>query len=222
MLDIWCNFTLIVWFHSVSHSFANGARCDERGPDEFRSFICLWIAAVIFVSWRDNAIDHINNKFCETYLYFNERFLIKSAPSNAIIFSAKHGIFFLYIHKMKWSGPYSSSCFSHSHTHMQTLLMSWLCLLVVHSVIEMGVWVLSGRKSACQLAFSALFPISIKHLHHLLWAHSATPHFSPEPCTPDRWYVLGSDHFSSCARGHVTLCFQCLFPFFFFSVLSGL
>lgn len=51
----------------------------------------------------------------------------------------------------------------HTHMHTQPLLMSWLCLLAVHSMIEMGVWVLSGRKSACQLAFSALFPISIKH-----------------------------------------------------------
>lgn len=98
----------------------------------------------------------------------------------------------------------SSSCFSHTHahTHMQPLLMSWLCLLAVHSMIEMGVWVLSGRKSACQLAFSALFPISIKHPHHLLWAHSTTPCFSPESCTTDRWCALGTNHFSS----HIEAC----------------
>ena len=96
---------------------------------------------------------------------------------------------------------------THTHTHAHTpLLMSWLCLLVVHSMIEMGVWVLSGRKSACQLAFSALFPISIKHLHHLLWAHSTTPCFSPEPCTTDRWCALGTNHFSSCTEDRVTPC----------------
>ena len=96
---------------------------------------------------------------------------------------------------------------THTHTHTNTpLLMSWLCLLAVHSMIEMGVWVLSGRKSACQLAFSALFPISIKHLHHLLWAHSTTPCFSPEPCTTDRWCALGTNHFSSRTEDRVTPC----------------
>lgn len=104
----------------------------------------------------------------------------------------------------------------HTHMHTQPLLMSWLCLLVVHSMIEMGVWVLSGRKSACQLAFSALFPISIKHSHHLLWAHSTTPRFSPEPCSTDRWCVLGRNHFSSHIDGCLTLCSQCSFPFWEF------
>lgn len=103
--------------------------------------------------------------------------------------------FFLHRHKMKWSRHYSTS------------RLSWLCLLVVHSVIEMGVRVLPGRKSACQLAFSALFPISIKHLHHLLWAHSATPRFPLEPCTSDRWRVLGSNHFSNPADARLTLSF---------------
>lgn len=94
--------------------------------------------------------------------------------------------------------------FTHTLTHMYTqpLLMSWLCLLVVHSMIEMGVWVLSGCKSACQLAFSVLFPISIKHPHHLLWAHSTAPCFPPVSCCTDRWPVINTNHFSS----HIEVC----------------
>lgn len=112
---------------------------------------------------------------------------------------------FFHHHKMKWSRHYSTS------------RLSWLCLLAVHSVIEMGVWVLLGRKSACQLAFSALFPISIKHLHHLLWAHSSTPCFPLEPCTSDRWRVLGTSRFSSRPGGRLTLSsFQFLELWLFF------
>lgn len=94
--------------------------------------------------------------------------------------------------------------FTHTLTHMYTqpILMSWLCLLVVHSMIEMGVWVLSGCKSACQLAFSVLFPISIKHPHHLLWAHSTAPCFPPVSCCTDRWPVINTNHFSS----HIEVC----------------
>lgn len=93
------------------------------------------------------------------------------------------------------SGCDSSVAFcTYTCTHRH--LMSWLCLLVVHLVIEMGVWVLLGCKSACQLAFSTLFPISIKHPHHLLWDHSTSTFFSPEPCSADRWCALSANHFS--------------------------
>lgn len=108
---------------------------------------------------------------------------------------------FFHRHKMKWSRHYSTG------------RLSWLCLLAVHSVIEMGVRVHPGRKSACQLAFSALFPISIKHLHHLLWAHSTTPGFPLEPCTSDRWRVLGTNHFSNPANARLTLSSKCHFQF---------
>lgn len=91
--------------------------------------------------------------------------------------------------------------------------MCWLCLLVVHSLIEMGVWVLSDCKSACQLAFSALFPISIKHPHHLLWAHSSPLCFSPQPCSADRWCVPSTNHFSSHIEGCLTPCSWAHFHF---------
>lgn len=107
----------------------------------------------------------------------------------------------------KWNDPdiiHQPAFYTHTLTHMYTqpLLMSWLCLLVVHSMIEMGVWVLSGCKSACQLAFSVLFPISIKHPHHLLWAHSTAPCFPPVSCCTDRWPVINTNHFSS----HIEVC----------------
>lgn len=135
---------------------------------------------------------------------------IRSDPSTADVsgvFSAE--VRFFHYRKMKWSRHYSSTCFSHTLTHMYTqpLLMSWLCLLVVHSMIEMGVWVLSGCKSACQLAFSALFPISIKHPHHLLWAHSTASCFPPVSCCTDRWPVINTNHFSS----HIEVCLLLMF-----------
>lgn len=115
---------------------------------------------------------------------------------------------FFHRHKMKWSRHYSTS------------RLSWLCLLAVHSVIEMGVRVHPGRKSACQLAFSALFPISIKHLHHLLWAHSTTPGSPPEPCTSDRWRVLGTNHFSSPANARLTPFLQMSLSIFVAVIVS--
>lgn len=188
--------------------------------EELWSFIYFWMVAVIFVLSWDNDVDHVNTTGCKTNFYLGGNTLVQSLwyqiwPEYCCYFFPAEQRFFHY-HKMKWSGRDSSSCFSHTHMHTQPLLMSWLCLLVVHSMIEMGVWVLSGRKSACQLAFSALFPISIKHSHHLLWAHSTTPRFSPEPCSTDRWCVLGTNHFSNHTDGCLTLCSQCSFTFWEF------
>lgn len=169
--------------------------------DELQSFIYFWLVAGILVLWRDDDIAHLNTN--------NWSYLMPVTwgyhPSCAVVF------FFC------WADPFvilfHLTC---THMHAEPLLMPWLRLLVLHSMIEVGVWILSSCKSACQLAFSALFPISIKHLHHLLGAHSITPHFPLEPYVSDRWFVVGINHFLSHAKGHMTLCSFVLFWFFFF------
>lgn len=171
--------------------------------DELWSFIYFWMLTAIFVLPWDNNVDHVNTGKANLYLGGNSNLTNYIFLLNSDSFITTKWNDLSVIHLTVF----------HAHTYTWPLLMCWLCLLVVHSLIEMGVWVLSDCKSACQLAFSAFFPISIKHPHHLLWAHSFPLCFSPEPCSTDRWCVPSTNHFSSHIEGCLTLCFWAHFHF---------